>query len=156
MKFKIFLSILNPPVTLGIGLMVAFIVGDIVYPSSSFDRDPLLASIWHSSFIFGQIFSGFIVIVLFPVFYFVLWTSGDVNKHKIKTWFLTSCIAAVIYLIGLGILHLSSFVISKFNFDGDFRIHFTLGIGAVLIFTLFISIYFSKNQLRTDAIKTTD
>jgi len=160
MKLKIFLSILYPPVTLGISLMVAFIIGDIVYPPSSFDRepfrDPLLASIWHSSLIFGQFFSGFIVIVLFPIFYFVLWSSGDVNKHKIKTWFLTSCIAVVIYLIGLGVLSLSFFVISKFIFDGDFRIYFTLGMGVVLIFTLFFSIYFSKNQLRTDIIKTTD
>ena len=35
---------------------------------------------------------------------------------------------------------LRSFVISKFISDGDFRIYFTLGMGVVLIFTLFFSI----------------
>jgi hypothetical protein len=139
MKLKIFLSVIFPPILFFLGLFSVSVILSLLGLNHIDDfRAELLISL-SAYFITGA----FVAVVLLPVFYYVLWTKGNVGKAKIKNWFFASSTAVLICIFGATLEYASSLILADAQFDQ--RVYSLIFV-AICIIAPIISIKFSRKR----------
>lgn len=137
---KILLSFIVPPILL-VAVLTALSVLLTVIGIDQIDNFLVQTYIHFSAWLYG---AGFVAIVLLPVFYFILWTRGEVNKRKVKYWLLSSALSTLISTIGIAVVYASSEILADIYVNPNgFRL---ILIGAVISAPIFSIMFYMKKM----------